>query len=363
MIHTIIIGLIAISLAYLNKYKNFKYGLEFAFIILTIFLAIRFDWGNDYSNYLSSFINIKNNDYSAFDINFLKENDHEIGWIFLNKIFSPFGFFGLVIFLTIIENYILYRLIKKYVNKKWQWLSVFIYVFSPIFMLTCSSMMRQFLSICIYLISIRYIIEKKFLFFLLLNLLAFLFHKSAIILLPTYFITYLNNQIKHTNLLMIIYVVWYFFAAELVYIPLNSILSIESFEKYNYYIVSGSKAEIGTGLAVLFSYLLFFLILKKSKNLPANLSIISFLYLISLFITPLTTYGLIIGRLSIYFIFFIIVILPNIIPLIKNELLKYFVLIVYIAIQLKEFISFFYSDIWYLKFFYYKTIFSSQYWL
>jgi hypothetical protein len=84
MIATIIMGIFAVSFAFLAKYKNFRYGLEISFSLIFLFLALRYNFGNDYSSYLDRFIDI--NKYSTVDY-FDKFYRVEPGWIFLCRIF------------------------------------------------------------------------------------------------------------------------------------------------------------------------------------------------------------------------------------------------------------------------------------
>ena len=158
MIETIVIGLICVFLAYLGRYRRLSWGFGAAMTILFVFLAIRYEWGNDYRQYIDKFTV-----YNSIDeFNYSDPNERwEVGWIFLYRIFKPFGFFSLVIVLTAFEISVYYWFIKKYIPKEWYWFAVFIYVFNPNFMLTQSSMMRQTLAMCIVLLSIPYIYKKK----------------------------------------------------------------------------------------------------------------------------------------------------------------------------------------------------------
>ncbi|MEG0808464.1 MAG: EpsG family protein, partial [Alistipes sp.] len=254
MYHTLIIGLIVVFLSWLSRYNKTRYGLEVGFVILTVFLAIRYNWGNDYPGYLNGFIDINSYGIGLFDWDaFSSFREDEVGWVFLNRLFAPVGFFGLVIALTIFEHVVLYRFIKKYVPVDWYWFAVFIYVFSSEYMLTGSSMMRQFLAMCIYLIAIDFMIAKRPVYFFLLILLAATFHTSAYILLPTYFIRYLNFKIKPHYLLVAIpvFFVWTTYAIDILGGSVNSLLVLEQFDKYEAYVGHKYTDALGTGLVVI----------------------------------------------------------------------------------------------------------------
>ena len=115
MIETIVIGLICVCLAYLGRYRRLSWGFGAAMTILFVFLAIRYEWGNDYRQYIDKFIV-----YNSIDeFNYSDPNERwEVGWIFLYRIFKPFGFFSLVIVLTAFEISVYYWFIKKYIPKE-----------------------------------------------------------------------------------------------------------------------------------------------------------------------------------------------------------------------------------------------------
>jgi hypothetical protein len=78
MIVTIIVGLFAVLFAYLAKYKNAQWGLKVSFFIIFFFLALRYNFGNDYEVYLKIFLEISQYNY----INFAVINI-EPGWVVL----------------------------------------------------------------------------------------------------------------------------------------------------------------------------------------------------------------------------------------------------------------------------------------
>ena len=153
MIYTVaIVGLISMFFAAMPR-KQFKYGLEVAWLILFVFLAIRYDFGNDYMAYYDDFEML--NSYAKFGID--SDAHNEPGWQILCHLFNPLGFFAMVAFLTAIECYILYRFIKEYVPERYYWFAIFLYVFTPSIMLVGASMMRNMLAITLVIVSIKYI--------------------------------------------------------------------------------------------------------------------------------------------------------------------------------------------------------------
>lgn len=362
MFATFIISSIAICFAYLAQFKKFKYGLEFAFIILTTFVAVRFNWGNDYLGYLEIFQRICS--YASTEEAFRFEVV-EFGWVFLNRLFKPLGFFGLTIALTIFEYFVLYRFVKRYVPKEWFWLAVFIFTFNPAFLLVTSSMMRQFLAMTIVLISIKYIFRRKWYVALLFVILASSFHASALILLPFCYIGFISFPISRMNAVVIfaVYLVLHFSAATLFKDYFFSILALEQFDKYEVYVADVSK-EGDIGLGVVFNMILLFLILLNHKYQYPEVRLLFLLFFISNIFSLFGTIAPLTVRLGYYFAIFMIVVYPWLFITMKKNLWLYMIIIVYIVITVRGFFQFFNSaGIWFKHFYSYQTIFSATEWM
>ena len=150
-------GLLSMFFAELPR-QRFRYGLEIAWLIIFAFLAIRYDFGNDYLAYKDIF-----DDINAFH-NFLIDKDEhvEAGWQILCRMFRPFGFQVMVVCLTAFECLVYYRFIKEYVPERYYWFSIFIFVFNPSLMLIGASMLRNELAIALFVLSTNYIRDRRF---------------------------------------------------------------------------------------------------------------------------------------------------------------------------------------------------------
>ena len=362
MFATIIISFIAIFLAWLARFDKFKFGLELSFILLTIFMSIRYNFGNDYIVYLDLFNNT--NLFADFK-NAIHSNQFEIGWNILSFLFKPIGFFGMIIFLTIFEYFVIYKTIKRHVPQDWYWFAVFIFTFNIANMLVCASMMRQFLAVCIFLLSIDYIIQKKWIISILLVLLASSFHTSALILIPFCFIGFLdiNLTTKKVVIWFSVYLLLYFFATFFLRDLFYKILSIEQFQRYQVYL-GGEKERLGTGLGLIYSMIINLVLLLHQKYQSHEMKIIFILFFTSVFFYLFSEIAPIAGRLGYYFSILSIVCYPSMFHVIKNLILKYILLSGYIIVTLKTFIDFFDpSGIWYKSFNTYQTIFSVSNWM
>ena len=190
----ILVCVIAVLCSYWGK-GFLKYGLEWAFGIITVFLSIRYYWGSDYPSYLNMYQGFMNSGISSLDFSGMADlrERGEIGWTLINLLCRPIGFFGMVAILTVFENWVIYSFIKKNVDKKDYWLSIFIYLFCADYFLVGASMMRQWLAMCIFILAIPSISQGKPLRYFLLVLLMASIHLTSLVLLPLYFLHYLQK--------------------------------------------------------------------------------------------------------------------------------------------------------------------------
>ncbi len=74
---------------------------------------------------------------------------------------------------------------KKYINENWAFTVI---LFLGLFFFITFTYLREVLAICITFWAVNAIIKRRLVFFLLIILLAYTFHHSALVLLPIYFI-------------------------------------------------------------------------------------------------------------------------------------------------------------------------------
>jgi hypothetical protein len=342
--------------AFAEDKKLIKHGLKISFFIIFLFLALRYDYGNDYAGYLDGFYEV--NKYSWIDYTSTKELFHyEAGWVFLNRLFEPLGFFAMVAFLAAVNCYLLYRFIKKYVPTKYYWLAIFLYTFTPNLMLIQLSAMRQTVAILIFLVAFDYLYQKKIIPYVLLVLLASTFHSSATILLVVYPLSLMNWKINNTIAagILLTYISLFFMSETLA--PIINKLIAFYFERYEVY--QDDKTTLGTGLGLMyFTFLLGFIVFSAKKYKLENALIIK-LSVINFMITPLSFIIMMIARIGYYFEpFFIVAIIFSAIKC--RSISKLGLVLVIIAMTFYGFFNFFYNEIWKEKFYTYNTIFTSQ---
>ena len=97
MVTTLVINGLVVFLSWLESLKILKHGLLISFILLFLFLALRYNFGNDYIGYFDGFREV--NKYS--NVTFKdREFHYEAGWLLLCRVFKPLGFFSMVALLA-----------------------------------------------------------------------------------------------------------------------------------------------------------------------------------------------------------------------------------------------------------------------
>lgn len=171
-----------------SEEKKNKVVLLFFFGILLAILMLRHETvGVDTKNYLGKF-----KQASSFSFKELFEfYEEEQGYYLLNKIISIFSK-NKQIFLAIIAIISLVPVAHLYMkNSENAMLTIATFLIVSNFSMLFSGL-RQAIALAIVAISYKYIKEKKFWRFLLLVLLAFFFHKSALIALLLYPMYHMN---------------------------------------------------------------------------------------------------------------------------------------------------------------------------
>ena len=370
----LLVGLISMFFASLPKYK-FRYGLETAWLIIFAFLAIRYDFGNDYMPYLNGYNEINN--LSVFSID--KEAHFESGWQLLCRLFKPLGFSVMVMVLSAFECFIFYRFIKQYVPEKYSWFAIFIYVFNPSLMLLGASMMRQMLAIAIFVWSFKYIRERRLLPFILLITIATQFHSSAIVLYPFYLLGYLDKiefSWRVSVGILVAYIMLSTLSANMQFggVVEGIVEVVGEEEALEYYTDTQdvSKMHVGnnTGMGTIIMYLIFGYLVITIGQYPKYSRIMFLLLILGTFVRPLANTLHALGRFVYYFSIFQVVCYPILLfcavedrrnakidTFTLSQAIRMIVLLCIIVTTIRGYIGFFNSPIWVEKFSKYHTIF------
>lgn len=254
-----------------------------------------------------------------------REGDRvEHGWYFFNKIlhmlFDDNSF--VLIFLMAVATLFCYMVaIKKY--SKCIWLSVFI--------LFCTNyypslfVLRQHFAIPICFLSIQYIIIRDLKKFLLVVFFATLFHYSAIIWIPTYFLYNIRFRFKYfVYSLVLLYV--FSILMERILNNLSLILPIVA--SYGVEAFGGVATEGGAYKPFLFDLIIILIVIRSYDGIKRFSGLDRFC-LLMMYIGLLMDIFHIVGsvfaefsRLGLYFSGCGIFLIPNAISQIRNNVLK-----------------------------------------
>jgi hypothetical protein len=349
----IFVNILACIFAGLNSAKILKNGLLISFIIIFVFLALRYDYGNDYKMYRYFFEELNEGKYDSLG----RAGEHfEIGFVYVNKLFKYFGFTFFIAILSLVNCIVIYNLIKKYVPIEYYWLAIFIYVFNPDFMLIHSSAIRQLMAILIVISSLKFLFEKKYFWFLSCIGLAALFHTSAIfmlILMPL-----IRFDVLKKNNVKIIVVILYALLILLssFFGDLINVIVKSYFSRYEIY--SDAEGEVNSGLGFLIYFVLLVFLLISNKKMSVENRKMTSLTVTALLLAILGIKIMMIFRLNMYLTVFSIVTFPLMVSYLKNKLFKMGVISLILVLYLYAFSGFFKSEIYGEYFEEYHTIFT-----
>lgn len=157
-----------------NKLK----GLKWSLFIFFVFLALRYNFGEDYMAYYEAFQNMTFEDRNNSRI--------EIGYNILCTLFRPIGFYSMIAFLSGLYCFALYSTLKRYISPQWFWLCIFCLISNGDLVFVGCSAIRQTAALSIILLSLPLLEQKKLLWFLGFVALAMCFHRSSFVFAVLY---------------------------------------------------------------------------------------------------------------------------------------------------------------------------------
>lgn len=312
--------------------KNKKY-----FIFVTLFMIILvgyrdFSVGIDTYGYYKMYIKSANLDFNYV----LRDDVKEKGYLFIQILFNKLGigFLGFNIFYAVFNFYIISLLIYKY--SKMPWLSYFLY-FCFSFYILSFTMIRQTLAMSIVILAIMQ--DKKdgiwsFLKFVLFVYIAYMFHSSAIITMPLWFVRRLKFNKNLAIIIFVVAFVAFVFKSKFASYVIN--FAAEISEKYESY------GNVKTGNAGVLLYMMMivsviFGYMLKSFLFEKDNAFFFHCLCIMIILFPAIQGGNAIMRIYYYFYIFMIVYIPNMLESIRKEehfYVKLFILMLYIGVGL-----------------------------
>lgn len=312
--------------------------LHIIIIIFTIVFGLRYNVGIDYDNYLQLY---KYGDFERLEFIFrgisvfcFNNNVHVVFY------FSIWAFLQIYIFLSSFKNEnFLYPAL------------IFILFFGQYFLLWMN-VIRQDIAACIFIFSITYIIDKKLFRYLLCIILAFGFHKTAILLLPLYFVFsrkqgYFNSISIQLALYIVAVIIGLSSSNIMTFFDsvLQPFLSILGYEGYDYGGIESSFQQVSIGTTFLVSFLIDIVLIcynKKIKSFFNNSRLLCFydLYFIGVVLTSVFAQSFILLRPVRYFRFFEMIISAYLVYYLykKNKLLMMiFIILLYTLLYIALF--------------------------
>lgn len=354
------ISILALFFTFLESKKFMPNGMKWGFVLVTFLGCIHYDYGNDYLAYMDIYNSIVRYPFDLENI-VLGVTFKEPIWALLCYMFKPIGgFFMMVAVLNIFQNVLIYRTIKKYVEKPWWPMSVFVYLFTYCLYLLNFSMMRQGLVVCIFFGIWQWIEEKKWIKSLIVLLICFTIHKSALVLLPFAFwgiFPTKNSKLLITVFFFTFVALW--FSVSFMNDILSAFMSVEEISTY-YDIYGNSDKVVSFGVGYLINLIPFVLGLiyfQDRDNKALNKSVVA-LAIIAFLIMPFASIIPLITRVSYYFVVYQIIAIPIIYGSLHKRIIKIGLLGIYMFMVFYDYIGFFSSPVWVDKYTTFKTIFS-----
>lgn len=295
--YTFLVGIPILFFFIANRLKSRKLEILGLFIF-SIILGLRYNFGVDYSGYYLNYnnINILDNEKYKFS---------EPAFYYLNTLFGNFSFNLMLFFIALVTLFLFYSRIK---NDRDRTLIVFIFLlYSGSYLLQIVAL-RQGIAAMIFFYSIEYINQRNFKKYFFGILIAALFHNSAIFLLFIYFLKNITRKTLYIILLLGLILSNYYILN-----PILLLLKKISFMAIYINYLQYTKPIFGTGLGFIFTILFTILFIYFYNRIRDERKIYYLIFLFSFFISILNTAGMPVLRFKMYFAFFAMIAIPELI--------------------------------------------------
>jgi EpsG family len=263
----------------------------------------------------------------------------EWGFYTLNTFINILGFEnqGYILVMSLLISLSFSLFFYKY--SKNIFLSFYLHLTIGLFSMSMSGL-RQTLAVCLILLAFHFLIKRKLIGFFVSMLVAYTLHHSAIVFLPVFLLRNLTIN-KKRGIVLLILVSSTMFYREL-FTPLIELVAPDRYlERYD--LISDAYQVnpllILIALAIPIVCLFFWDNLGRVENKEKEIySILFVLSIINILLNILSLNSNMMGRLSFYFIPFIVILIPNIISEIKSKKLKIIAIYFCLILPLIQFI-------------------------
>lgn len=293
-----------------RKTKLYTARVYIASVLLIALSALRFEVGTDYHNY--RLLYSKANSLQSNQIQRLEPGFRYIN-LFLREITENEKYL-FAITSVIIVGLILIG-IRNNSNHFFFSCNLFVCMF---FYFQSMNIIRQYFAVAIVFFATKYLIKMNFLKYLLLILLASLFHTTALIMIPFYFILTISYS-KRTLIVFVLSAL----LLRIMYTPVFTII-VKLIPKYSVYLdYKGSSANY----YIIFAVITIFMCLKFPAlfNKDNTKNVIYFnMAFFSILTNLFSTKNILFARVGIYFTIYLILLIPYVISLVKNKHERFF---------------------------------------
>jgi len=267
-------------------------------IMIPILIAgLRYNVGTDFETYMKMF-----NAWKEYDITQIFTNMRtEVLFGMIIKISGIFNNYRILFFISSLITVLMVYLSILY-NKEKISIALAFLLYLLLYFPSSLNVVRQAIAVAIVLYSYRYVIQKNILKFAIAIIIASMFHTTAILLLPFYFI--FNFEKRENNLKNLLKIIYLFFLI-LIVLNYNSILKIltgySAFQKYQNY---GYIENFGGNKMIIVDTIILAIILlyrkplekyDKNTKLYIFMMIVGYILELTGFISPY------IKRIAVYF--------------------------------------------------------------
>ena len=282
-----------------RRYRTNLYFRFLPYIIIFIFMTIRYDYG-DGKSYRTMFTYI----HAGGSIKGI-----EPLYIWINKLLPSFGVIVVItsLFYVLTIHFVVSRLLT-YEQREF---ALLVMVLHPYILMVDMSAIRQSIAIALILVGVYIANEYKSLFFIPFCMIAALFHKSAIILLPIVLLLGKRHFTAKVKWAILCGTVFFLIAPNKLFQLIETVLTVAKLSTINYlsYLYNGNE---NSGLAVILSFgIMVFLMLCGNAVAEKN-SIYVKLSIIAMVFEALQGRVQQFGRIDMYFLPFLMLSLPMI---------------------------------------------------
>lgn len=325
-----------VFLAISNTIAKRKFYAPFYFMgvfFLFVFMAFRdVSIGTDLKTYLPLFEKLKSSsliDFIGINSEFI---GYEKGYLLLNYIISFFGDSRLL--LVIISGIYIYsvsHLISKF--SPLPFLSLLLFVLAN-FYFSGMNLLRQYLAIAVLLFSLRYVINRSFIRFIIIVLIASSIHRTALVFTLIYFLYPIQLTRRYVVFVVSISLLSYFVLGQFLFSYLLSLMELSKFEKY---ILAGANGGMIFYLFILcFASLMIFIPFDK-RNESTNRTFFHMM-LLALLVQSFAVTIAELARLTQYFFISFIVYLPCLVSCCKRAGVRLVLIVSFTILMLGYFI-------------------------